>query len=159
MARSAADLKALLMAGDDYRETITIEYLGELYAIEIRPLTEGEITDVERSMKVSGEMLKKIASKIKVGQKLTKSEEEKVTKEALDSVLADGSIDVGDMNYMSYIQDREYCKRGIVDAELAGMVLKFRYGLTEIISKRIQTISSVPPALIQNFFSQNPASS
>jgi hypothetical protein len=37
------------------------------------------------------------------------------------------------------------------------MVPKFRYGLTEKIANRIQTISTVPPSVVQNFFGQTAA--
>jgi len=167
MARSADDLKALLLAGDTYTETVEIEYLGELFAVQIRPLTEAEITDVNRSMKLSSEMMKQVAEKLKQdkalmsrmskGDKPTPEEEAKLTEGAVDAILSGGAIDIGDMNYMDFLQSQEYCKRGIVDDGLRVMVPKFRYGLTERISKRIQTISNVPPAVVANFFGQTPA--
>lgn len=154
MARSSEDLKALIMTGESYNETIEIEYLGELFAVQIRPLTEAELTDVQRTMKLSATMVKAIMQKIKLGKKLTPAEEETAKKEAIESVLTDGTIDVGDLNYMEFVQNREYCKRGIVDKGLRELVPNFRYGLTEMISKRIQTISNVPPQVVANFFGQ-----
>jgi len=154
MARSSEDLKALIMAGESYNETIEIEYLGELFAVQIRPLTEAELTDVQRTMKLSATMVKAIMQKVKLGKKLTPAEEETAKKEAIESVLTDGTIDVGDLNYMEFVQNREYCKKGIVDEGLRKLVPNFRYGLTEMISKRIQTISNVPPQVVANFFGQ-----
>lgn len=156
MARTAEDLKALLLAGDGYTETIDIEYLGEQFAVEIRPLTEAELTDVSRTMKINASMLKKISKKVKVGVKNTPEEKEKILKEAVDALLADGEgdLEVGSMAYADFIQNQEYCKRGIVDEGLRSLVPKFRYGLTEKIANRIKTISEVPPAVVQNFFGQ-----
>jgi len=155
MARTSEDLKALLLAGDGYTETIGIEYLGEQFAVEIRPLTEAEITDVSRTMKINASMLKKISKKVKVGVKNTPEEREKILGEAVDALLSDeGDLDVGNMAYVDFLQNQEYCKRGIVDEGLKSLVPKFRYGLTERIASRIKTISEVPPAVVQNFFGQ-----
>jgi hypothetical protein len=155
MARTSEDLKSLLLAGDGYTETIDIEYLGEQFAVEIRPLTEAEITDVSRTMKISASMLKKISEKVKAGANLSPEEREKLQKDAVDTLLSgDGEVDVGSMVYVDFLQNQEYCKRGIVDEGLRLLVPKFRYGLTEKIASRIKTISEVPPAVVQNFFGQ-----
>ncbi len=156
MARTAEDLKALLLAGDGYTETIDIEYLGEQFAVEIRPLTEAELTDVGRTMKINASMLKKISKKVKVGVKNTPEEKEKILREAVDALLSDseGDVEVGSMAHADFLQNQEYCKRGIVDEGLRLLVPKFRYGLTERIASRIKTISEVPPAVVQNFFGQ-----
>lgn len=155
MARTSEDLKSLLLAGDGYTETIDIEYLGEQFAVEIRPLTEAEITDVSRTMKISASMLKKISEKVKAGANLSPEEREKLQKDAVDTLLSgDGEVDVGSMVYVEFLQNQEYCKRGIVDKGLRSLVPKFRYGLTEKIASRIKTISEVPPAVVQNFFGQ-----
>ena len=157
MPRSEEDLKALLSEGDKYTETVSIEFLGETYNIKIRPLTDEAMTNVDRQMKLSAAMLKKISQKVKVGEKLTPEEETKLKEEAVDAMLADGEVDVGGMNFMKFLQEREYCRAGIVDEGLRAMVPKFRYGLTEKIANRIQTISTVPPAVVQNFFGQTAA--
>jgi hypothetical protein len=155
MARTSEDLKSLLLAGDGYTETIDIEYLGEQFAVEIRPLTEAEITDVSRTMKINASMLKKISEKVKAGANLSPEEREKLQKDAVDTLLSgDGEVDVGSMVYVDFLQNQEYCKRGIVDKGLRSLVPKFRYGLTEKIASRIKTISEVPPAVVQNFFGQ-----
>lgn len=155
MARTSEDLKSLLLAGDGYTETIDIEYLGEQFAVEIRPLTEAEITDVSRTMKINASMLKKISEKVKAGADLSPKEREKLQKDAVDTLLSgDGEVDVGSMVYVDFLQNQEYCKRGIVDEGLRLLVPKFRYGLTEKIASRIKTISEVPPAVVQNFFGQ-----
>jgi hypothetical protein len=155
MARTSEDLKSLLLAGDGYTETIDIEYLGEQFAVEIRPLTEAEITDVSRTMKINASMLKKISEKVKAGANLSPEEREKLQKDAVDTLLSgDGEVDVGSMVYVDFLQNQEYCKRGIVDEGLRLLVPKFRYGLTEKIASRIKTISEVPPAVVQNFFGQ-----
>ena len=154
MARSEEDLKALLTEGANYTETVSIEFLGEIYNIKIRPLTDEAMTNVDRQMKLSAAMLKKISEKVKVGDKLTPEEEEKLKEEAVDAMLADGEVDVGGMNFMKFLQEREYCRAGIVDEGLRAMVPQFRYGLTEKIANRIQTISTVPPSVVQNFFGQ-----
>ncbi len=155
MARTSEDLKSLLLAGDGYTETIDIEYLGEQFAVEIRPLTEAEITDVSRTMKINASMLKKISEKVKAGVNLSPEEREKLQKDAVDTLLSgDGEVDVGSMVYVDFLQNQEYCKRGIVDEGLRLLVPKFRYGLTEKIASRIKTISEVPPAVVQNFFGQ-----
>lgn len=155
MARTSEDLKSLLLAGDGYTETIDIEYLGEQFAVEIRPLTEAEITDVSRTMKINASMLKKISEKVKAGANLSPKEREKLQKDAVDTLLSgDGEVDVGSMVYVDFLQNQEYCKRGIVDEGLRLLVPKFRYGLTEKIASRIKTISEVPPAVVQNFFGQ-----
>jgi hypothetical protein len=155
MPRDANDLKALIMAGDSYSETITIDYMGEQFAIQIRPLTEGELTDVARSMKVSTKMIKGIREKIQVGKTLTETEKAALEKEAVDAIINSGEmIEIGDMEYMDFVLNREYCRRGIVDKGLANLVPNFRYGLTAMISARIQTISNVPPAVVANFFGQ-----
>jgi hypothetical protein len=157
MARTEEDLKALLSEGDNYTETVSIEFLGETFNIKIRPLTDEAMTNVDRQMKLSAAMLKKISAKVKVGDKLTPEEEQKLKEEAVDAMLADGEVDVGGMNFMKFLQEREYCRAGIVDDGLRAMVPKFRYGLTEKIANRIQTISTVPPAVVQNFFGQTAA--
>lgn len=155
MARTAEDLKALLLAGDGYTETINIEYLGEQFAVEIRPLTEAELTDVSRTIKINASMLKKISKKVKAGANLSQEEREKIQKDAVDALLTDdGEVDVGGMVYADFLQNQEYCKRGIVDEGLRSLVPKFRYGLTAKIATRIKTISEVPPAVVQNFFGQ-----
>lgn len=155
MARTSEDLKALLLAGDGYTETINIEYLGEQFAVEIRPLTEAELTDVSRTIKINASMLKKISKKVKSGANLSQEEREKIQKDAVDALLTDdGEVDVGGMVYADFLQNQEYCKRGIVDEGLRSLVPKFRYGLTAKIATRIKTISEVPPAVVQNFFGQ-----
>lgn len=157
MARSEEDLKALLTEGANYTETVSIDFLGETYNIKIRPLTDEAMTNVDRQMKLSAAMLKKISEKVKVGDKLTPEEETKLKEEAVDAMLADGEVDVGGMNFMKFLQEREYCRAGIVDEGLRAMVPQFRYGLTEKIANRIQTISTIPPSVVQNFFGQTAA--
>jgi hypothetical protein len=156
MPRSSEDLAALITAGDDYRETVMIDYLGQEFAVIIRPLTEYELTDANRQMKFSAALIKKMQSKIKVGKKLTAEEQKVATEEAIEAVLSEGTIDVGDISFTNFILARELCKRGIVDEKLVSLVPKFRYGLTEKIANRIQTISDVPPAVVENFFGQVP---
>jgi hypothetical protein len=63
MPRSSEDLAALITAGDDYRETVMIDYLGQEFAVIIRPLTEYELTDANRQMKFSAALIKKMQSK------------------------------------------------------------------------------------------------
>jgi hypothetical protein len=156
MARTTDDLKALLVAGDAYTEVAEIEFLNEKFAVQIRPLTEIEITVVNRSMKISASVLKKVSEKMQAGKKLSPSEEEKLKKEVVTDAMADGSLDMGDMAYQDAVLNREFCMRGIVDPDLRAMVPTFRYGLAEAISKRIQLISNVPPAVVINFFGQKP---
>lgn len=155
MPRDANDLKALLMAGDAYTEVVTVDYMGEQFAVQIRPLTERELAEVARATKVSAKMMQGLKDKIKVGQKLSAEEKERLGKETVDALINSGEmLDIGDMGYMNFVQDQEYCKRGIVDKDLRNLVPNFRYGLTELISQRIQTISNVPPAVVANFFGQ-----
>lgn len=159
MPRDSNDLKALIMAGNSYSETIEIDYMGEKFAIQIRPLTEAELTDVARATKISAKMMAGMKDKMKAtmkpGKQPTDQEKEELIKEAVDAVFdSNDMIAVGDMQYMEFAQNREYCRRGIVDKDLAAMVPNFRYGLTEMISKRIQTISTVPPEVVANFFGQ-----
>jgi hypothetical protein len=156
MARTAEDLKALITAGDEYTETIQVEYLGELFDIQIRPLTDEGLTNVNRQMKLNAAMLKRIAAKLKAGESLTPAEAEKAKSEAVDAILegSDGEIEIGQIDFMDFMLNREFCRAGIVDAGLRSLVPKFRYGLTGIIAKRIQTISTVPPQVIANFFGQ-----
>jgi hypothetical protein len=154
MARSSEDLAALLMAGDEYTETVEFEFLNERFAVKIRPLTETELIDVTRSQKIGAGMLKTIANKVDFTKKFESKEEEIAAQEvAMKAVLEEGnSIDVGDLNYQDHMQNRAYCMAGIVDENLRALVPKFRYGLTELIAKRIKTISEVPPAVVANFF-------
>jgi hypothetical protein len=92
---------------------------------------------------------------VKAGANLSPEEREKLQKDAVDTLLSgDGEVDVGSMVYVDFLQNQEYCKRGIVDKGLRSLVPKFRYGLTEKIASRIKTISEVPPAVVQNFFGQ-----
>ncbi len=149
MTRTSEDLKALLMAGDGYTETVDIEYMGEQFAVEIRPLTEAELTDVSRTMKINASMLKKIADQMK-----TSGDPEQIKRDAVDAILSDGEVDVGSMVQIEFLQNQEYCKRGIVDEGLRALVPKFRYGLTSKIAGRIRVISEVPPDVVQNFFGQ-----
>ena len=158
MPRSEEDLKALLSEGDKYTETVSIEFLGETYNIKIRPLTDEAMTNVDRQVKLSGAMFQKIAKKVKIGEDLSPEEKKKLNEEAVDAMLASGDeVDVGGMNLMNFLQSREYCRAGIVDEGLRAMVPRFRYGLTELIAKRIQMISTVPPSVVQNFFGQTAA--
>lgn len=152
MTRSLEDLKALIMAADEYRENVSVDFMGEQFVVPIRPLTEGELIDVSRQMKLSMKMLTKVRDKLKVGDKLTKEEEETVKAAAVEEILKDDSINIGDLAYTSYLSDKAYCMKGVADPQLRDMVTKFRYGLTEQLSKRIQNISNVPPEAIQNFF-------
>lgn len=159
MARTSEDLKALLMAGDEYRETIDIEYLGEQFAIQIRPLTEAELVDVNRQMRISMKMYKTLFDKIKVGRELTAEESETAKEEAFKALMADDSVNLTDITMNDFLVDRAYCQKGIVDDGLKTMVGKFRYGLTKKIAERIRLISEVPPGAIANFFGQTKASS
>lgn len=154
MARDANDLKALILAGDSYTETVSIDYMGEVFNIEIRPLTESELTEVNRQMKLSANVIRKIAEKVKANKALSAEEKATMDKEALDTILSDPEFDLGGMNFTNFVLAREFCKRGIVDKGLRDLVSKFRYGLTEMLSTRIQTISNVPPAVVANFFGQ-----
>jgi hypothetical protein len=161
MARTSDDLKALLMAADTYTETVEIHFMGERFAVQIRPLTEMQLTEVSRNIRLSKSLLQGMAKKAealknaKKNPNLSKEDEEKLAQSAVDEMLSgDGSelIEMGDLNYANFIQEREYCKFGIVDKGLAQMVTTFRYGLTEKLADRIKTISEVPPEAVANFF-------
>ena len=158
MTRSVEDLKALVTRGDEYRETITVEYLGETFAVPIRPLTETELNDVRRQAKVSMKLMQSIRNKVKVGEKMTPEEEQAAKEAAVDEIMKDESLNLGDVAYTNLLVNRQYCKYGIADEGLRMMVPKFRYGLTEMIAKRIQTISEVPPEVVANFFDPTLAS-
>ena len=155
MKRTSEDLAALLLAGDGYQEMVEIDFMGEKFDVQIRPLTELEIINVSRQQKLSADMLKTIASKVDFTKKLNKEDELAAQDQAMKAVLESGNIDVGDLNYQDFTQNQAYCLAGIVDPSLRALVPKFRYGLTEMIAKRIKTISQVPPDVVSNFFGQS----
>ncbi len=157
MARTVEDLKALIMAADEYRETINVDYLGETFPVIIKPLTESELTDVQRQIKISLKAFGAMADKVKAGGKITEAEKAELTDKVVEDMLTNDTVNLGDMALTNYLTNKAYCEAGIVDEGLRKMVPKFRYGLTEQISKRIQTISEVPPEVVQNFFGQGSA--
>lgn len=158
MARTSEDLKALIIAAKEYRETVEIEYMGEQFSVPIKPLTDAAMTDVGRKMKVQAGLLKSMISKVKIGEGLSESEMETATQEAVANMLSDSTepLEVGEMEYLNFLTAQEFCKRGIADDQLRALVPDFSYGLTKKIANRIEVISNVPPAVVANFFGQTP---
>jgi hypothetical protein len=153
--RSAEDLKALLIEGDKYRETVLINYIGQQFEVPIRPLNDLELTQVMRAMKSSKFMKKILAEKKKLGNRTEFTEDEK--KQLADKMMDDDGLTETAFASMQLMQ--EICKLGIADDALAGMVQKFKWGITNQIGSAIQKISNVPPEAIQSFFAANTANS
>lgn len=166
MVRNVEDLKALVMAGDGYTEVANIKYMGHIFAVPIRPLTEEELTDIERKIKISGTMLKAMKDEVKPYldkgieiDKLNESEKATIIEGAVNKVADSGNFDPGEITYIEYLTNRAYCRAGILDEGLRQEVSKFRFGLTGLIAARIKLISEVPPSVMTNFFGQEQASS
>jgi hypothetical protein len=141
------DLKKLLLLGDEYREDITVDYLGQQFAVTIRPLNDLELTSVMRKM-TSSKFLKKVLDK---KRKLNKAE----FSEADKAKLADEIMDedgLAEMAYSSLQLMTEICKLGIVDEALGKLVVKGKWGIVQKIGQKIQAISNVPPEAISKFF-------
>ena len=146
MPRTAEDLKALIIAGDQYRETVKIEYLGQEFEVPIRPLTDEELTEVLRALKGMS-----IIRKIQKTAGKSSAEDQEIA----DQLLEDDGL--GEAVSSTFKLYKLFCEKGIVDQDLARLVSSFRYGLTAAIGQRIQTISQVPPEVIANFFDRQKA--
>jgi hypothetical protein len=142
------DLKKLLLLGDEYREDITVDYLGQQFAVTIRPLNDLELTSVMRKM-TSSKFLKKVMDKKRRLQKGTEFSEADKAKLADELLEEDGMVE---MAHSSMQLMTEICKLGIVDEALGKLVVKGKWGIVQKIGQKIQAISNVPPEAISKFF-------
>lgn len=142
-----SDLKALLIEGDRYTERVDIIYLGKKFEVPVRCLNDLELGEVMKSLKDPKLFAKAAKMKKKMGTRTELTDEEKES--FANDLLSDPNVT--ESAYASKVLNQEFCKRGIVDDELRALVPKFKWGLTDIIGKAIQRISSVPPVEIINF--------
>jgi hypothetical protein len=154
--RTLDDLKALIVAGANYRETVEVEYLGQVFPVPIKPLTEDQLTLVMKNVssgKSTASMVKAIREKTKDTDmsKLTPAQQDEM-KEQLASEIMEDTDNLGDIASSAGALYNELCLHGIDDPELVKLLPQFRYGLRQIIGTQIQKISDVPPQVIANFF-------
>jgi hypothetical protein len=159
MARSINDLKSLIIEGAEYRETVQVTYLGNEFDVPIKPLTDEDLTKIQREISKMQSLMTivqgKLASEIKKGNTTPTPEEmAKLKEKVTNEVLNNKNLDVSELSEVMFKVNQMYCKFGIDDPDIAKLVPEFRFGLTELIGKRIEVISSVPPQVIANFFDQ-----
>ena len=132
--------KIVLEQGTEFTKTVVINFKGQDYEVDIKPVTDEQVTEAVQSMDLS----LFVGMDPEKAKTMTTKEKEDYAKKVMEK---DGGKLLGAMNKMYQV----YCKYGIVDPELRNMVKSFKFGLTDAIGAKIEEISVVKQEAVQDF--------